>query len=102
MYSLRTRFFSVFCVALLCAGNAYAQSRVVSQGVSGKNNQTVIVNGSVLNNASNGATAKVNIGSVVGTSVGSNNQTVVVNGSVVNSASGRGTTSEINIGSVTR
>lgn len=89
-------------MTLLCTGSAYAQSRAATQGVSGKNNQTVIVNGSVLNNASNGATAKVNIGSVVGTGVGSNNQTVVVNGSVVNSASGRGTKSEINIGSVTR
>lgn len=92
-----------FGLAVLLTGVGHAQQGVVSaQSSAGKNSQTVVVNGSVLNSASGGATARINIGSVVGTSVGSNSQTVVVNGSVVNSASGRGSKSEINIGSVTR
>lgn len=70
-------------------------------GVGGKNNQVVVVKGSVVNKSTQGATARVNVGSVSKARVGgSNNQVVVVSGSIVNQASGNGSKSEVNIGSV--
>lgn len=70
-------------------------------GVGGANDQAVIVKGAVTNNATAGATARINIGSVNNAKVaGSNRQKVMVGGSVTNSASGPGAKSEINIGSV--
>lgn len=72
-------------------------SRVV---ISGSNKQSVTVSGSINNKAESGATAKVNIGSVSGASVGSNNQSVSVNGSIENHASGSGSKAVVNIGSV--
>lgn len=68
--------------------------------ISGSNDQTVTVNGSINNQAQSGATAKVNIGAVSNASVGSNRQSVNVSGSVQNQASGSGSKAIVNIGSV--
>lgn len=84
-------------VPLLASAQQARSSRVV---ISGSNKQSVTVSGSINNKAESGATAKVNIGSVSGASVGSNNQSVSVNGSVENHASGSGSKAVVNIGSV--
>jgi len=84
-------------LAFSASGGAVAQERVV---ISGGNSQTVHVSGSITNEANSGATAKVNIGSVSGASVGSNSQSVSVDGSIHNQASGSGSKAIINIGSV--
>lgn len=68
--------------------------------ISGSNDQSVTVSGSINNQAQSGATAKVNIGAVSNASVGSNRQSVSVNGSVQNQASGSGSKAIVNIGSV--
>jgi hypothetical protein len=83
---------------LACAATANAAD---GAGVGGKNNQIVVVKGSVVNKAAQGAAARVNVGSVSKARVGgTNNQVVVVGGSIVNQASGNGSKSEVNIGSV--
>lgn len=88
-------------VALLLLAGAGAAYAADSAGVGGKNNQVVVVKGSVVNKASQGATSRVNVGSVSKARVGgNNNQVVVVSGSIVNQASGNGSKSEVNIGSV--
>ncbi|WP_133480123.1 hypothetical protein [Cognatilysobacter segetis] len=89
-------------LALLASAGVSAQqspsrSRVV---VSGSNDQSVTVNGSINNRAESGATAKVNIGSVSNASVGSNRQSVQVKGSIQNQASGSGSKAVVNIGSI--
>lgn len=94
------RYQTAFAIlALLASGTAFAQKQVV---ISGSNSQTVTVSGSITNQASSGATAKVNIGSISGSkaNVGSNSQTVSVDGSIHNEASGSGSKAVINIGSV--
>lgn len=84
-------------VPLLASAQQSKGSRVV---ISGSNKQSVTVSGSINNKAESGATAKVNIGSVSGASVGSNDQSVSVKGSIQNQASGSGSKAVINIGSV--
>ena len=54
-----------------------------------------------MNQATSGAAARINVGSVAASHIGgTNQQTVVVSGSIINSSSGNGSKSEINIGSV--
>lgn len=92
---MRTVLFTmlVFCTTAIDAAE--------TAGVKGNNTQVVIVNGSVTNQATSGATARVNVGSVASSQVkGTNRQTVIVSGSIVNSAQGPGSKSEVNIGSV--
>ncbi|GAA0724802.1 hypothetical protein [Dokdonella soli] len=82
-----------------CAANAASVGQATSVG--GNNEQVVVVKGAVINTATTGGTARINVGSVVNSRVGgSNKQHVVVGGAIVNSASGPGSKSEINIGSV--
>lgn len=68
--------------------------------ISGSNDQSVTVKGSVTNRAESGAQARINIGSVSNASVGSNRQSVHVDGSIENHASGSGSKATVNIGSV--
>lgn len=83
---------SAFPVLAMAAGGS----------VGGKNDQIVVVKGSITNKADGGGIARVNLGSVVESKVGGgNSQNVVVSGSIVNVAGGRGSKSEVNIGSVT-
>lgn len=90
--------FVVFAAAFFCIDLADAAERA---GVQGKNAQIVIVKGDVVNQATGGATARINLGSVVASRVkGNNHQVVAISGSIVNSSSGMKSKSEINIGSV--
>ncbi len=84
-------------VSTSVAAQSGSSSRVV---ISGSNDQTVSVSGSITNEAKSGGTAKVNIGSVSNARVGSNRQSVQVNGSIQNQSSGSGSKAVINIGSV--
>jgi len=88
----------LFTIMVFCSAPTLAAE---TAGVKGNNSQVVIVKGSVVNQATSGATARVNVGSVASSQVkGANQQTVVVSGSIVNSAKGPGSKSEVNIGSV--
>ena len=93
---------SLAALALLALStSALAQqgsnSRVV---ISGSNDQSVTISGSVNNKAESGAQARINVGSVSNASVGSNRQSVHVEGSIQNQASGSGSKATVNIGSV--
>lgn len=88
---------AVLALAPLMASAQQSKGRVV---ITGSNKQSVTVNGSINNKAESGATAKVNIGSVSGASIGGNDQSVSVSGSVQNEASGSGSKAVVNIGSV--
>jgi hypothetical protein len=90
-------------ISTLLLGALSVLSAASQAQVSGNNTQAIKIKGTVVNSAKDGATARINIGSVTGARVsGSNNQKVFVGGTVVNTAKGRGTVSEVNIGSVTR
>lgn len=95
----KTRWIAAFLLVLPMAASAQqgAGGRTV---ISGSNDQSVTVSGSINNQAQSGATAKVNIGAVSNASVGSNRQSVNVKGSVQNQASGSGSKAIVNIGSV--
>lgn len=70
-------------------------------GVLGNNTQIVVVKGAVTNEATSGATARINVGAVTSSRIaGNNKQTIVVSGSITNVSKGAGSKSEINIGSV--
>jgi len=63
--------------------------------------QKVVVNGGIINSATSGGTARVNIGSTVGLGkVSSVSQSAAVSGVIVNTAAGKGSKSEVNIGSI--
>lgn len=87
-------------VACLLAPAAAAQQSSTRVVITGANDQSVTVNGSINNKAESGAHAKVNIGAVSNASVGSNHQAVHVEGSIQNQASGSGSKAVVNIGSV--
>ncbi|UXI66572.1 hypothetical protein [Tahibacter amnicola] len=85
----------------LAACMPFAVSGADTVVIGGRNSQTVTVKGSIVNKANNGGKAEISIGSVVGATISAGNtQSVQVSGSIVNEANGRGSKSEINIGSV--
>ncbi|HEY4582251.1 MAG TPA: hypothetical protein VIG88_05200 [Lysobacter sp.] len=82
------------------AAAASAQQSGKRVVISGSNEQSVTVSGSINNKAESGAQARVNVGAVSNASVGSNRQSVHVQGSIQNQASGSGSKATVNIGSV--
>jgi hypothetical protein len=93
------KFAIVALAAFMAAGAAHAQIKI-----KGKNEQTVKVQGAVINAAIGaGSTAKQNLSSNAGKVDigGDNKQTTTVQGAVINAAIGAGTTAKQNLASNT-
>ncbi|HEY4582511.1 MAG TPA: hypothetical protein VIG88_06565 [Lysobacter sp.] len=94
------RRWAVAFVLLGVASAAGAQQSAKRVVISGSNDQSVTVSGSINNKAESGAQARINVGAVSNASVGSNRQSVHVSGSIQNQAAGSGSKATVNIGSV--